>query len=362
MQYLTHSPDHTLLAAIGSTIVQVWNTKAGKKLADFAWESNNTSFCIKNDGTVVGINKLGDIELWSISKGTLIERRNLLAGFEKPKDTSTQIEVMLTWVLSPDGRTLVAHLGQKKGRPGQKQGPEGDYGKVVVAWDIATGKELWRQFDKDTGYGFLFSPDGKWFAQHVGWNGELGELICCDAATAQVKARVVLDKIDPRIGVIRSSDRPALPVRARAIAPDCKTVVFATHRAKLVLWDSTGQQPLKEIALLPSNRSPSRAPFRNMPDIAISTDGKSLLAACDQHLQLLDLAAGKLLLPWEGHRQAVIFLAYSVDGRSITSRSGWMRGYSSFELGDVLTWNVVGAKLLGRSVGADLQSEIAAHI
>ena len=218
MQYLTHSPDHTLLAAIGSTIVQVWNTKTGKKLADFAWESNNTSFCIKNDGTVVGINKLGDIELWSISKGTLIERRNLLAGFEKPKDTSTQIEVMLTWVLSPDGRTLVAHLGQKKGRPGQKQGPEGDYGKVVVAWDIATGKELWRQFDKDTGYGFLFSPDGKWFAQHVGWNGELGELICCDAATAQVKARVVLDKIDPRIGVIRSSDRPALPVRARAIA------------------------------------------------------------------------------------------------------------------------------------------------
>jgi WD40 repeat protein len=156
--------------------------------------------------------------------------------------------------ISPDGKTL-ASCGRGMDH-------------TVRLWDIATGKELWRQ---DAGAeGLAFSPDGKSLA----FGGTL------ESYTRR----------DPRTG---------------------KDYVAVRGLNDLSIRDAaTGKERFHVTA----------AHNDSITSVAYFPDGKRIVTTGRDHVvKVWDAATGKLLLPIGGHEEAVLSLAFAVDGKTLLS-------------------------------------------
>jgi WD40 repeat protein len=350
---LVMSSDRTVLAGIGSECIKLWEVATGKQIGEMAlpaqlWKvatgkqignlappALSSTWRFKDNRTLVGIDAHGDMEVLDFTKQTRVKVWNCLSNFAKPKDVDSHLNCICSAAFSPDAQVLLAHLGHDIGfsRHGARYIQDG----VVVAWDTTTGEEIWRKVSTDAGHGFLFSPDGKWFTQYAPANNP-PEILFCETLTGKVSARLAID--EAKFGAApRTSAGTVATLFPIAIAPDCKTVAIGAHDARLFLWDTGGQQTLKEINLPPENGRPSR------PLVDFAPDGKSLLAALDACLQHIDLATGKQKLLWEGHRAAVTYLAYSPNGKSLASGTS----YSDSQTGEILTWTLPAGKIANHS-------------
>ncbi|KAF0153925.1 MAG: (Myosin heavy-chain) kinase [Syntrophaceae bacterium] len=236
-----------------------------------------SSLAITPDGKHV-ISGGGDhtLKLWDMASGREIRT---LSGH---KDGINCLAV------SPDGRYVISASRRLS-----------NSGKSLVLWEIETGREI-RDFQP--GYevpALAFTPDGKYIV--TGSSGSAWE---------DAKSMAVWDVVAGR--EIRkfgdSSSKNAL-----AVTPDGRFVV-ANSGWKLKLWDiATG----REVRTFQGEHASI------LTSIAVSPDGRyAVSGSWDKTLKLWDIATGREIRTMRGHKEKVLSVAFSPDGRHILSGPG----------------------------------------
>jgi WD40 repeat protein len=237
--------------------------------------------------------------------------------------------------VSPDGKT-VASTG---------------WNDSVRLWDLATGKERWRQ--QSTGKGFVcvaFTADNKVVAMVA------GEWRAWDAATAR---EVLAPQLGPRVSPAAPGPgyhRPVLSfpgaatgspdgkllvtvdnkqilhltdtetgknrrvlasqmyaVYALAFSPDQKLLAVGGYSDRVLVWDITTGKEVHNLAARDGGYVWS---------LVFSPDGKTLVAGGSYGpIQRWDVATGKDLPALEGHTGRVSSVAFSADGKVFVSGS-----------------------------------------
>jgi WD40 repeat protein len=307
------SPDGALVAAGGTAApVRVWDAATGQELARFKGKIRTSpALAFTPDGkTLLAASHVGlgpTVQHWDAATGDLVrEVKAEQSGPFGPADME----------FSPDLKLLAVV----------------DHAQHVGLWDVSSGKRLlW--LDKQGAFiSVAVSHDGKTLA-----TGDRDNLVhLWDAATGK------------ELRTLKGHD---FWVSALAFSPDDRTVVSAAKN-DLRLWDATTGDLIRDVpdgggahVFSPDGKAVAAANGRAIrlldvrtgeelrrfegyeswmgSSIAFSPDGKKLAAGGrDNTVGLWDVATGKPLLSFEGHRGPVNCLAFSPDGRSLASGGG----------------------------------------
>jgi DNA-binding beta-propeller fold protein YncE len=197
--------------------------------------------------------------------------------------------------ISPDGKNVFS-------------GSRSYDGKVRM-WDLATTNQVWAtEGHSDSLTGAVFSPDGRTVASSS-WDGSI---MIWDVATGK-RLQVLLSK--------RGMD-------SVAFSPDGGILAAADDDGLVSLWNTRDWSPIREL----DNGEMTEG-------IAFSPDGKLLATATFQHVQVWDVASGKVegslpvqvgksptIFVDEGERQAQLWrmawnVAFSPDGKFLATGS-----------------------------------------
>jgi WD40 repeat protein len=263
---LAFSPDGKALAAAHGP-VRLIDVATGKDLWRVESESHiAVAVAVSPDGRLIASGDLnGTVHLWDRQGGREIQR------FQESPGSCYSL------AFSPGGKYLA-----------------GTSAGVVLVWDVATGKLLYRLPGRSNYLPRLdFSPDGKEFV--VAWFYE-----------AKLQFR------DPRTGaMLRTWDAAEENCLSPRFSPDGKLMATTGTAGVIRLRDrDTG-------TLVCSLRG-------NDPEVwgmAFAPDGKRLAATTGRSgtVFVWDTATGKRLSTLAGHDHAVTALAFSRDGRNLFS-------------------------------------------
>jgi WD40 repeat protein len=306
------SPDGKLLAAAGADdAIRLWHAASGKPVHPAAGhEGPVVRVAVTADGnTVLTAGTDGTVRVWDRASGK--ERR-------RPSPGWGTLDYL---AITPDGKTLAASGNHclpclydlERDVKGERRSaltefadaqqialsPDGTRYAVLkrfamVIHERASGRELVRH---GTPFPFLvpvFSPDNRWFAATWGER----DFRVLDAQTGKL--------------VLRSSDGEAEVRRILVFSPDSKTLVSASDRRGLELWD---------LARKTRVRFP-REKQQPCHTVAFSADG-ALLAwdGVDGTVCLGEVASGKERLRIRGHEGPITNVAFTKDGRFLISSS-----------------------------------------
>jgi WD40 repeat protein len=308
---LAFSPDSTQLVVAGphgAVVVDVASRKVCKTLDHVRLRD---VVVLHGGKTLVGADYDGQVTWWDLPSGKVT--RTVQVPFAKggPNDRY-HFAGLDTAALSPNGKVLIAQIGWYAGSSKLVRDKE----RTATAWDLASGKELWRV---DAGMwgdtAFAFAPDGKLVAATLA----RGQVHLCEATTGKVVAR--LSVAEHKLG----------GVEALAYAPDGKTVAVAGARHDIALWQVTGPRKVRLLRVRCASTD-----HRPLQTLAFAGDSKTLLVGVAASLQMWDTVACRELPGREGHRGRVNYLRFSADGRQLVSGCGWAVGCS----GELLTWDV----------------------
>jgi WD40 repeat protein len=314
-------PDGRLVAAIdGRGRVGLWDAATGKPVAGPAIDSSGDTFAFSPDGKWLATHEAGalgrdgGVRLWDLRGTDSLWLRNPL-HFSLAKIA-----------YSPCGRYVAA----------------GGRGGALFLYHVKAGKAIVQLKGHRLSVTTLaFSPDGKLLASGEGshytanaplllWETESGRLLAslkghtnyisavAFSPDGKTLASSSLDKTLRFWDVatkrqLRKIGNEWGPV---AFSPDGKLLASGTpdKRGGITLWDPATGRPLRTFA-----RGVS------IGDLAFSPDGKILLC-CGYHdnhaLRLWEVSTGNELLPFEGHRHAVVSLAFSPDGQTLATWGG----------------------------------------
>lgn len=268
-----------------------------------------SSVAFSPDGSLVVTGNLRNgLRMWDVATGQALDDRPF-AG---------HLYHVASVAFSPDGRHIAS----------------ASYDGTVGLWNAATGTLL-HPLLGEPGRGrsndVAFSPDGS----RVVAANEDETLQLWDAATGQAMG-------EPLRGHTGA-------VYAAAFSPDGSRIVSGSRDRTLRLWDATTGQPIGQP--LEKHTGPVSA-------VMFSPDGTRIVSASwDRTLQRWDAATGNPLgEPLEGHAGPVSSVAFSPDGRYIVSASGGPVSHTSpssgFDLDTTLRlWDAH----TGRPLGAPLQ-------
>lgn len=321
---LLASPDGKRLAVLSDAGVDLFDAQTGKRLGHtpselFSWGSHlRTAVALSPDWRTVAAQRSAERAI-SVFAFTDREKRPVMIDFARPKESfpvvpeeieeagshsSGTIQYLAAATFSPDARTLVgaAHFGW------HAQG-----GKItrelkethLVAWESATGKQLWKSpalpYHVNT---IVCSPDGKTLTvvdrSGVGF---------WDLTTRREMRR--WPSSENLWGAEYSSDRSWL---------------VTASPGQLLLWDVATGKVRQRLAL----------PGKDIPDFAISPDGKLLAGGSGTTIRFWEPQTGKALGDCAAVANPVATLAFSGDGKTLYS------GHAQEHV--VRRWDVVGRK------------------
>jgi dipeptidyl aminopeptidase/acylaminoacyl peptidase len=189
----------------------------------------------------------------------------------------------LVWAVtfSPDGKTIAG----------------GAEDRVILTWDIATGKQL-QKMNADGSVCLVWSPDGKLLASAPGGGARKHDPQLWDPATGkEVRRCVGHTEICYFI----------------AFSPDSKLLASASVDRTVRLWDVATAKEVRSM----------RGHTNTVLRVAYSPDGKTIASVSDdQTVRLWDAATGKEKLVMTGHSGQVLAVNFSPDSRLVVSGGG----------------------------------------
>jgi WD40 repeat protein len=211
------------------------------------------------------------VNLWEVTTGSLV------------KSFKGHTDRILCVAIAPDGKTIAS----------------GGKDKLLVVWDVETGKEKYTKKDPHKGLVacVAFSPDGK------------------TLATAGDDATVRLWEVDSGKEVktlpVKVTEESSNEVRGLAYSPDGKTLAVAGFFKAVQLWD---MEAGKRKHLLKGSDW--------IQAVAYSPDGKTVAAGGDDKTVMLwDAGTGERRAVLKGHQRHVTALAFSPVGGRLASGS-----------------------------------------
>jgi eukaryotic-like serine/threonine-protein kinase len=258
---------HRLASASRDGAVKVWDIASGQEIRTLTGHTAGVnSVAFSPDGWRLA-SASGDrtVKLWD----TAAEQETLTLEGHAGRVNSV--------AFSPDGRRIAS----------------ASVDQSVKLWDAATGQPTLTLTGHASGVNSVaFSPDGQRLASASG--DRTAKL--WDAATGQE---------------IRTLTGHASGVNSVAFSPDGRRLASASSDATVKLWDAaTG----REIRTLMGHTG------EGVRSVAFSTDGRRIASASeDGTVKLWDAATWQDILTLKGHTGQVISVAFSPDGRRLSS-------------------------------------------
>jgi RNA polymerase sigma factor (sigma-70 family) len=349
------SPDGQLLAVEGDDgVARLWDVATGRELRSFGRkvhsheEARDSCLAFSPDGKYLALpRRTWDVGLTLFEVSTGKPVRTFKLGERHKKHPSR--EHFTAAAFSPDGKAVVA--GTKGHFAKVPRGPNSF--AAVIAWDVASGQEVWHVELRPTTVAQLgFSPGGKFLAM----TGE-SHVTVLDAATrkevlrhnlstglfafdaagtalwhrpyiANAKSQKVV-KTDLKTGkTLLQRELPPGPVVA---GPGGRLLLLPVVGGSRELRDVITGRRLSALPRVPGPARVNNGPPEMLP-LALAPDGKTLAAGVclfgwqrlgygRQYLtvSLFETATGRERHRLPGHREGVLRLAVSRDGRRIAS-------------------------------------------
>jgi WD40 repeat protein len=338
LRALSFSPDGTLLAAGvrdgDSNNLFVWSVATGKLQRTFGGHRGGpaaTAF-LDRGKTLLSVGAKGEVCWWDVASGERRRRWDPVAAWREDSSSGRCYNVAAA-TIAPDGKALAALVGWDRG--------ESVIRFSVIVWDLAKRTERWRLEEKNAWASPpAFSPDGKRLA--LLWH-PLGPIVTPASWRPRTPAinDALTGKLWKRIPVPERKKEPAEgnlnEVCDIAFAAGGKKAVLATRGFGVRLWDLQAGKRLGKFC--PPLASTQRGALARML-VALSPDGKRVLATWHRKLWLWDAASGREVPAGAGHSYPVDYLAFSADGRRLVSSSRanqWRYGGEGFRW-DARTW------------------------
>jgi WD40 repeat protein len=267
------SPDgHTALSASADNTLILWDVDRRAEIRRFLGHSDAvTSVAFSPDGrTAISGSADDTLRLWDLENGAVVRH---LAGHD---------QAVTGLALSPDGRTALSASASDK---------------VMILWDITTGREI-RRFDANDSKGvtsLVFSPDGQ---------TALSGSDCCPSLW-DVETGQEVHRFD--INIARSAE-------CVAFSPDGRTVLSGAWAPQnsLRLWDVETGQVIRRFY----------GHIGGVASVAFSPDGQTALSGSDDRsLILWNIETGEEIFRVFGHTDGVTSVAFSPDGHTALSGS-----------------------------------------
>jgi RNA polymerase sigma factor (sigma-70 family) len=267
---LAFSPDgKTLASGTHTGTIRLWDAATGKELHLLTGHGGGIySLAFTPDNKTLASGSWDKtIRLWDVATGRQLQILNSHQNW------------VLSVAFSPDGKSLASGSGDN----------------TIRLWDPGMGKELQQlQGHRDWVRAVAFSKDGKALV-----SGSYDKTVRVWEVSTGKETRA-LEGHDGKIETV-------------AIGPDGKTVASAGQDQTIRLWDMTTGEEIRRL----------REHSGTVSFVAFSPDGKSLASTShqDNSVRRWEIATGKELSP-TGHQRGAQCLAYSPDGKTLTS-GGW---------------------------------------
>ncbi|MGH7223001.1 MAG: hypothetical protein ACRELF_07225, partial [Gemmataceae bacterium] len=281
-------------AATGKLLHQLTSRHKDDPFGDMTW---NLAF-LDGDKTLVAVDAEGQVRWWDMTTGKKRREWSAMSVAAKPNGPGNW-EFKRTYhaTLTRDGRFLAAIVLWENNKADREKNK---YRRHLIVWDLDRHKQLWRLADGDL-FAFDLSADGKSVAVGVG----------------PVHDVSIRDGLSGR--KLRRLERGKTPVGGRwqsiALSKDGKTVAALSEGWHcLRLWDVGSGKAVhqRHRGLLPAGSSSPAQVF-------FSQDGKTLAVPWSYTVALWDVAAWTERPRRQGHHDAVLFLSFSADGKTLVS-------------------------------------------
>ncbi len=335
------SPDSRTFASGGPDRIVCWDVATGKAVRRLEAKVQYwfTGLAFTPDGKAL---------MWSDREGKVrvrdIEKNADRVVIEGPRWDVCSV------VLSPDGKIVA----------------RGTTSPTIGLWDVATGKELFTEFQGHgtTAHCVAFTPDGKSLVsggepddQALFSSRDSAQVYVWDTATWKQTRRLKVAATELSFapdGRRMATTAYSKKVSARDFAtgteayqlqlPDTVEIrkpVFSRDGrvlvsldwtpapgtkdlrggGRLVVWDAASGKQIRRIPVPELNPQPSEVWF-NPSSLAVTPDGRKALVGDNEGvIHLYDLDTGKQIQPLFGHKQYVDALDLSADGKTLVSGS-----------------------------------------
>ncbi len=314
-----YSPDGALLAVPSGTEAFLFDAHSGQLLRRFRGRAGRlASVAFSPNGKMLATGDEETVRLWDPRTGVLLQ------------ELSCHDHRMI-WrlAITPDNQTVLSYSADR----------------IILVWDIATGRQTRTLSCKAGVWSFAVAPKGRQvFAGsmdgHIyGWSLDTGEeqlvvdhadpadLFVCVSADGrwlasgtqnQLKVWKVADLATKDPSPFFEKQTPANLLQFDKASNQLWTAgrTVSTTDNRLDCWDPASGQLISSV-----NLRSTLSPYR---EYAVSPDGQTLAALgidCDRVVQLYDTRTGKPRFPEPGHASGVHTVAFSPDGRWLASGS-----------------------------------------
>jgi WD40 repeat protein len=326
---LALSPDESILYSTGyDHLIRRWDLKTLKQLPlPDGYITQTATIPLPDRKTLLIADHQGAIDLWDLATGKLIKRLQgqnaggidcvavsadgrWFAGGKTGQDVTL-------WDLAAGKLERIIPLVEKpdaKGSDHVKRVAFDAAGKVlftasgktgVTAWEVPTGKQLWRT--PATGTWMAVDPRGRWVAIGGGYNREQVQWTLLSATTGEVVRRVDVAPLEMKADAVQFINYPPYLTDV-AFTPDGSRVVTGHYDNTVRVWDPEAG---REVGRLTGTGY-------GQVSLTVSADGRWVgVGQSDKKITVWELATGEKVVELDGHDSLVRDVAFTKDGRGI---------------------------------------------